>query len=252
MSGAAFPSRLAGKTALVTAAAQGIGRACAERFAREGARVIATDLRIDALNDVPFDVRRLDVRDSQQVNALAAELGGIDILFNCAGFVHAGSVLECDEDAWDFSFDLNVKSMYRTIRAFLPGMLERGGGSVINMSSAASSIKGVPNRFVYGASKAAVIGLTKSVAADFVARGIRCNAICPGTVVSPSLAQRIDEQARTQGKSRAEVEAAFVARQPMGRLGQPEEIAALAAYLASDEAAFTTGQVHLIDGGWSN
>ena len=252
MRGAASPGRLAGKTALVTAAAQGIGRACAERFAREGARVIATDLRIDALNDVPFDVRRLDVRDSQQVNALAAELGGIDILFNCAGFVHAGSVLECDEDAWDFSFDLNVKSMYRTIRAFLPGMLERGGGSVINMSSAASSIKGVPNRFVYGASKAAVIGLTKSVAADFVARGIRCNAICPGTVVSPSLVQRIDEQARTQGKPRAEVEAAFVARQPMGRLGQPEEIAALAAYLASDEAAFTTGQVHLIDGGWSN
>ncbi|MFS2105257.1 SDR family oxidoreductase [Ralstonia sp. Ralssp135] len=252
MSGAAFPGRLAGKTALVTAAAQGIGRACAERFAREGARVIATDLRIDALNDVPFDVRRLDVRDSRQVNALAAELGGIDILFNCAGFVHAGSVLECDEDAWDFSFDLNVKSMYRTIRAFLPAMLERGGGSVINMSSAASSIKGVPNRFVYGASKAAVIGLTKSVAADFVSRGIRCNAICPGTVMSPSLAQRIDEQARVQGKPRAEVEAAFVARQPMGRLGQPEEIAALAAYLASDEAAFTTGQVHLIDGGWSN
>ncbi|CAJ0707795.1 SDR family oxidoreductase [Ralstonia wenshanensis] len=252
MRGAASPGRLAGKTALVTAAAQGIGRACAERFAREDAHVIATDLRIDALNDVPFDVRRLDVRDTQQVNALAAELGGIDILFNCAGFVHAGSVLECDEDAWDFSFDLNVKSMYRTIRAFLPGMLERGGGSVINMSSAASSIKGVPNRFVYGASKAAVIGLTKSVAADFVARGIRCNAICPGTVVSPSLAQRIDEQARTQGKSRTEVEAAFVARQPMGRLGQPEEIAALAAYLASDEAAFTTGQVHLIDGGWSN
>lgn len=252
MSGAAFPGRLAGKTALVTAAAQGIGRACAERFAREGARVIATDLRIDALNDVPFEVRRLDVRDTGQVNALAAELGGIDILFNCAGFVHAGSVLECDEDAWDFSFDLNVKSMYRTLRAFLPGMLERGGGSVINMSSAASSIKGVPNRFVYGASKAAVIGLTKSVAADFVARGIRCNAICPGTVVSPSLAQRIDEQARAQGKPRAEVEAAFVARQPMGRLGQPEEIAALAAYLASDEAAFTTGQVHLIDGGWSN
>ncbi|MGN5355109.1 SDR family oxidoreductase [Ralstonia sp. L16] len=252
MRGTASPGRLAGKTALVTAAAQGIGRACAERFAREGARVIATDLRIDALNDVPFDVRRLDVRDTQQVNALAAELGGIDILFNCAGFVHAGSVLECDEDAWDFSFDLNVKSMYRTLRAFLPGMLERGGGSVINMSSAASSIKGVPNRFVYGASKAAVIGLTKSVAADFVARGIRCNAICPGTVVSPSLVQRIDEQARTQGKPRAEVEAAFVARQPMGRLGQPEEIAALAAYLASDEAGFTTGQVHLIDGGWSN
>lgn len=252
MSAAAFPGRLAGKTALVTAAAQGIGRACAERFAREGARVIATDIRIDALNDVPFEVRRLDVRSTQQVNALAAELGAVDVLFNCAGFVHAGSVLECDEQAWDFSFDLNVKSMYRTIRAFLPAMLEHGGGSIINMSSAASSIKGVPNRFVYGASKAAVIGLTKSVAADFVARGIRCNAICPGTVVSPSLAQRIDEQARAQGRPRAEVEAAFVARQPMGRLGQPEEIAALAAYLASDEAAFTTGQVQLIDGGWSN
>ncbi|CAJ0792995.1 2-keto-3-deoxy-L-fuconate dehydrogenase [Ralstonia psammae] len=252
MTALACQSRLAGKTALVTAAAQGIGRACAERFAREGAHVIATDIHIDGLNDLPFEVRRLDVRDTRQVNALAAELGGIDILFNCAGFVHAGSVLECDEDAWDFSFDLNVKSMYRTIRAFLPAMLERGGGSVINMSSAASSIKGVPNRFVYGASKAAVIGLTKAVAADFVARGVRCNAICPGTVVSPSLAQRIDAQATAQGKLQAEVEAAFVARQPMGRLGRPEEIAALAAYLASDEAAFTTGQVHLIDGGWSN
>jgi 2-keto-3-deoxy-L-fuconate dehydrogenase len=252
MTSPAPQQRLTGKTALVTAAAQGIGRACAERFAREGARVIATDIHIDALNDVPFEVRRLDVRDTQQVNALAAELGAIDILLNCAGFVHAGSVLDCDESAWDVSFDLNVKSMYRTIRAFLPMMLERGGGGIINMSSAASSIKGVSNRFVYGASKAAVIGLTKAVAADFVARGIRCNAICPGTVMSPSLVQRIDEQARTQGKPRAEVEAAFVARQPMGRLGQPEEIAALAAYLASDEAAFTTGQAHLIDGGWSN
>lgn len=252
MTSPAPQQRLTGKTALVTAAAQGIGRACAERFAREGARVIATDIHIDALNDVPFEVRRLDVRDTQQVNALAAELGAIDILLNCAGFVHAGSVLDCDESAWDVSFDLNVKSMYRTIRAFLPTMLERGGGGIINMSSAASSIKGVSNRFVYGASKAAVIGLTKAVAADFVARGIRCNAICPGTVMSPSLVQRIDEQARTQGKPRAEVEAAFVARQPMGRLGQPEEIAALAAYLASDEAAFTTGQAHLIDGGWSN
>lgn len=248
----AFQGRLAGKTALVTAAAQGIGRACAERFAREGARVIATDIHIDGLNDLPFEVRRLDVRDTGQINALAAELGAVDILFNCAGFVHAGSVLECDEGDWDFSFDLNVKSMYRTIRAFLPAMLERGGGSIINMSSAASSVKGVPNRFAYGASKAAVIGLTKAVAADFVARGVRCNAICPGTVVSPSLAQRIDAQATAQGKPQAEVEAAFVARQPMGRLGRPEEIAALAAYLASDEAAFTTGQVHLIDGGWSN
>jgi len=244
--------RLAGKTVLLTAAAQGIGRACADRFAREGARVIATDIRVEALEGAPFEVRRLDVRDSGQVRALADTVGPVDVLFNCAGFVHAGTVLECDEEAWDFSFDLNVKSMYRTIRAFLPGMLERGRGSIINMSSAASSVKGVPNRFVYGASKAAVIGLTKSVAADFVARGVRCNAICPGTVTSPSLEQRIAEQAATQGKPRDEVEAAFVARQPMGRIGKPEEIAALAAYLASDEAAFTTGQIHLIDGGWSN
>ena len=247
----ALAGRLAGKTALITAAAQGIGRACAERFAREGARVVATDLRIDALDGAPFDVRPLDVRDSAAVQALARELGPIDVLFNCAGFVHAGSVLECSEQDWDFSFDVNVKSMYRTIRAFLPAMLEHGGGSIINMSSAASSVKGVPNRFVYGASKAAVIGLTKAVAADFVTRGIRCNAICPGTVESPSLEQRIADQAKEQGKSVAEVQAAFIARQPMGRIGKPEEIAALAAYLASDEAAFTTGQIHLIDGGWS-
>lgn len=176
----------------------------------------------------------------------------MDVLLNCAGFVHAGSVLECEESDWDFSFDLNVKSMYRTIRAFLPAMLERGGGSIVNMASAASSVKGVPNRFVYGASKAAVVGLTKAVAADFVTRGVRCNAICPGTVASPSLSARIAEQAQAQGKTVAEVEAAFVARQPMGRIGRPEEIAALAAYLASDESAFTTGQIHLIDGGWSN
>jgi 2-keto-3-deoxy-L-fuconate dehydrogenase len=166
--------------------------------------------------------------------------------------VHAGSVLECTEEDWDFAFDLNVRSMYRTIRTFLPGMLERGGGSIVNLASAASSVKGVPNRFVYGTTKAAVIGLTKSVAADFVTRGIRCNAICPGTVASPSLSARIAEQAQAQGKPLAEVEAAFVARQPMGRIGRPEEIAALAAYLASDEAGFTTGQTHLIDGGWSN
>jgi 2-keto-3-deoxy-L-fuconate dehydrogenase len=244
--------RLAGKVAVVTAAAQGIGRACAERIAREGARDVATDIRLDLFGDVPFEARPLDVRDTAAIAALASELGSIDILLNCAGFVHAGSVLECEEHDWDFSFDLNVKSMYRTIRAFLPGMLERGGGSIVNMASAASSVKGVPNRFVYGASKAAVIGLTKSVAADFVTRGVRCNAICPGTVASPSLTARIAEQAGTQGKSVAEVEAAFVARQPMGRIGKPEEIAALAAYLASDEAGFTTGQVHLIDGGWSN
>ncbi len=245
-------TRLAGKTALVTAAAQGIGRACAERFAQEGARVIATDIRLDLLADVPFESRALDVRDGAAIAALAESIGPVDVLLNCAGFVHAGSVLECKEDDWDFAFDLNVKSMYRTIRTFLPAMLERGGGSIVNLASAASSIKGVPNRFVYGTTKAAVIGLTKSVAADFVTRGIRCNAICPGTVASPSLAARIAEQAQAQGKSVAEVEAAFVARQPMGRIGRPEEIAALAAYLASDEAAFTTGQIHLIDGGWSN
>jgi 2-keto-3-deoxy-L-fuconate dehydrogenase len=246
------PERLAGKVALVTAAAQGIGRACAERFAREGARVIATDVRLDLFGDVPFETRPLDVRDGAAIAQLAREAGHVDVLLNCAGYVHAGTVLECEEADWDFSFDLNVKSMYRTIRAFLPAMLERGGGSIVNMASAASSVKGVPNRFVYGASKAAVIGLTKSVAADFVTRGVRCNAICPGTVESPSLAQRIAAQARAQGKSVAEVEAAFVARQPMGRIGRPEEIAALAAYLASDEAGFTTGQIHLIDGGWSN
>ncbi len=246
------PERLAGKVALVTAAAQGIGRACAERLAREGARVVATDIRVDLFGDVPFEARKLDVRDSAAVVALARELGGVDVLLNCAGFVHAGTVLECEEADWDFSFDLNVKSMYRTIRAFLPAMLERGGGSIVNVASAASSVKGVPNRFAYGASKAAVVGLTKAVAADFVTRGIRCNAICPGTVESPSLEQRIAAQASEQGKSVAEVQAAFVARQPMGRIGRPEEIAALAAYLASDEAGFTTGQIHVIDGGWSN
>jgi 2-keto-3-deoxy-L-fuconate dehydrogenase len=244
--------RLAGKTALVTAAAQGIGRACAERLAREGARVIATDVRPGLLTGAPFECRALDVRDGAAIAALAEAIGPVEILVNCAGFVHAGSVLECEEADWDFSFDLNVKSMYRTIRAFLPAMLERGAGSIVNLASAASSVKGVPNRFVYGTTKAAVIGLTKSVAADFVTRGIRCNAICPGTVASPSLTARIAEQARAQGKPVAEIEAAFVARQPMGRIGRPEEIAALAAYLASDEAAFTTGQIHLIDGGWSN
>lgn len=246
------PTRLAGKTALVTAAAQGIGRACAERLAQEGARVFATDIRLDLLAQAPFEARALDVRDGAAIAALAEEIGGVDVLVNCAGFVHAGTILECGEADWDFSFDLNVKSMYRTIRTFLPGMLERGGGSIVNLASAASSVKGVPNRFVYGTSKAAVIGLTKAIAADFVTRGIRCNAICPGTVASPSLTARIAEQAQAQGKSVAEIEAAFIARQPMGRIGRPEEIAALAAYLASDEAGFTTGQIHLIDGGWSN
>lgn len=244
--------RLAGKTAVITAAGQGIGRACAERFASEGARVIATDLRIDSLAGLPVQARKLDVRDDAAIRALAAELGPVDVLFNCAGFVHAGSILQASDEDWDFAFDLNVKAMYRTIRAFLPGMLAKGGGSIINMSSAASSIKGVPNRFVYSASKAAVIGLTKSVAADFVARKVRCNAICPGTVASPSLEQRIVEQAAAQGTSVEAARAAFVARQPMGRLGEPQEIAALALYLASDESAFTTGQAHVIDGGWAN
>lgn len=248
--------RLAGKTAVMTAAAQGIGRACVEAYLREGARVIATDLSADALAQLDdhqnLTRRTLDVTDGAAVTTLANELGAIDVLFNCAGFVHHGSILECDEAAWDFSFDLNVKSMYRTTRAFLPAMLAAGGGAVINMSSAASSVKGVANRCVYGTSKAAVIGLTKSVAADFVARGIRCNAICPGTVESPSLRQRIATQADAAGTSLTAVREQFVARQPMGRVGAPEEIAALAIYLGSDESSFTTGAIHLIDGGWSN
>lgn len=248
--------RLAGKTAVITAAAQGIGRACVEAYLREGARVIATDLNADALaqlDDHPNLTRRtLDVTDGTAVTTFASELGAIDVLFNCAGFVHHGSILECDEAAWDFSFDLNVKSMYRTTRAFLPAMLAAGGGAIINMSSAASSVKGVTNRCVYGTSKAAVIGLTKSVAADFVARGIRCNAICPGTVESPSLRQRIATQADAAGTSLTAVREQFVARQPMGRVGTPEEIALLAVYLGSDESSFTTGAIHLIDGGWSN
>jgi 2-keto-3-deoxy-L-fuconate dehydrogenase len=192
------------------------------------------------------------VTDEAAIQALAGRLGAIDILFNCAGFVHDGTILDTDADAWDFSMKLNVRSMYNTIRAFLPGMLEKQGGSIINMSSAASSIKGVPNRFVYGTTKAAVIGLTKSVAADFVSKGIRCNAICPGTVESPSLKGRIAMQADKYGKSQEEIEAAFVARQPIGRVGKADEIAALATYLASDEAGFTTGTTHVIDGGWSN
>ncbi|MEG0922923.1 MAG: SDR family oxidoreductase [Comamonas sp.] len=244
--------RLAGKIAVVTAAGQGIGRASAERLAAEGARVIATDISLEALKGSTLEARKLDVRDNAQIVELAQELGPIDILFNCAGFVHAGSILECSEDDWDFAFDLNVKAMYRTMRAFLPGMLHKGKGSIINMSSAASSIKGVSNRLAYSASKAAVIGLTKATAADFCTKGVRCNAICPGTVDSPSLAQRISTQAMYEGRSMDEVRAAFIARQPMGRVGKPEEIAALVAYLASDEASFTTGQTHVIDGGWAN
>ncbi len=248
--------RLAGKTALVTAAGQGIGRATAEAFLREGARVIATDINDTTLAELAklpgCTARHLDVTDPRAVAALVAELGTLDVLFNGAGFVHAGTILDCDDGAWDFAFNLNVRSMYHLIRAVLPGMLAQGRGSIINVASVASSIKGAPNRFVYGTTKAAVIGLTKSVAADFVAKGVRCNAICPGTVESPSLRDRMAAQTQASGQSLAQVEAAFVARQPVGRLGTTAEIAALALYLASDESAFTTGTTHVIDGGWSN
>ncbi len=239
--------RLAGKTVLATASGAGIGLATVRRMRDEGARVIATDINTDPIRDEPgLEVHRLDVTDTEAVNALAAEIGPVDVLFNCAGFVHSGSVLEATHDDLDFAWALNVRAMFDTTRAVLPGMLERGGGSIINMSSVASSLKGVPNRCVYTMTKAAVIGLTKSVAADYVGQGIRCNAICPGTVESPSLHERL----RATGDfEKAHKE--FVARQPMGRLGKPEEIAALAAYLASDEAGFTTGQTHIIDGGWA-
>jgi 2-keto-3-deoxy-L-fuconate dehydrogenase len=237
--------RLEGKTALVTAAGAGIGQAIAQSFAHEGARVIATDLNPTGT------LRKLDVRSTAAVEALAQEIGAIDVLVNAAGFVHHGSILDCSEPDWDFSFDLNVKSMHRTIRAFLPGMLAKGGGSIVNIASVASSVKGVPARYVYGASKAAVIGLTKAVAADFIKQGVRCNAICPGTVESPSLGQRIEEAAARAGQSEDAARKAFVDRQPMGRLGRPEEIAALALYLASDESGFTTGQAHVIDGGFT-
>ncbi|HLS42301.1 MAG TPA: SDR family oxidoreductase [Paenalcaligenes sp.] len=245
--------RLAGKVALVTAAGQGIGRATAERFIEEGATVIATDLRVELLADLQgAKVAQLDVTDAQAVSALIQEVGPLDILFNCAGYVHQGSILQCDDKAWQQSMHLNVDSMYYTIRAALPAMLENGGGSIINVSSAASSIKGVPNRFAYGTSKAAVIGLTKAVAADFVSQGVRCNAICPGTIESPSLRERIQEQATQLNKDTAAIEQNFIARQPVGRLGTPDEIASMAVYLASDESRFTTGTNMIVDGGWSN
>jgi 2-keto-3-deoxy-L-fuconate dehydrogenase len=248
--------RLAGKTAFVTAAGQGIGRATALAFARAGAQVIATDINtalLDALRaDCGCTVRKLDVTDPAAVAKTIADAGPLDVLFNGAGFVHAGSVLVATEEEWAFAFDLNVRSMYRTIRAALPGMLARGKGSIINVASVAGSIKGAPNRFIYGTTKAAVIGLTKSVAADFITKGVRCNAICPGTVESPSLRDRIAAQARASGQTTAQVEAAFIARQPMGRMGTVDEIGALAVYLASDEASFTTGTTQVIDGGWSN
>jgi len=243
--------RLQGKRAVLTAAGAGIGRATAEAFAREGAEIIATDLDASKLEGLPGERRALDVLSTPAVEALAREIGSVDILFNCAGYVHHGTVLDTSEKDWDFSFDLNVKSMHRTIRAFLPGMLERGGGSIVNISSAASSVRGIPNRYAYGTTKAAVIGLTKAVAADFIRRGIRCNAICPGTVQSPSLDQRIAAQAQQSGKPEAEIRQAFIDRQPMGRLGTAEEVAMLAVYLASDEASYTTGQIHLVDGGFS-
>ena len=245
--------RLAGKRALITAAGQGIGRASAEAFIREGAEVVATDLSDALLLDLSGSTtRQLDVADAAAITALAADVGPVDVLFNCAGIVHAGTVLDCADSDWDRAFRINVTAMFHTIRAFLPGMLTRGGGSIINMSSVASSVTGVPNRFAYGASKAAVIGLTRSVAADFVARGIRCNAICPGTVDSPSLRARVRAQAEAGSRPVNEVVAEFAGRQPMGRLGRPEEIAAMAVYLASDESAFTTGTIAIVDGGWTN
>jgi len=245
-------NRLHGKTALVTAAGQGIGRAIAEAFVREGARVFATDLdaaKLDGLERA--ERRRLDVLSSEDVAHLVVEAGPFDILVNAAGFVHHGTVLDCSDRDWDFSFDLNVKSMHRTIKAVLPGMLEKGGGSIVNIASGASSVRGIPNRYVYGATKAAVIGLTKAVAADFIKRGVRANAICPGTVQSPSLDERISAQAESSGQSLEAVRQAFIDRQPMGRLGTPEEVAALAVYLASDEASYTTGHIHLVDGGFA-
>jgi 2-keto-3-deoxy-L-fuconate dehydrogenase len=240
--------RLKGKRAFVTAAAAGIGRASAIAFAREGATVFATDIDEKALaalaGEGVKDVARLDVRDTSAVGAIASRVGKIDILLNAAGFVHHGTALDCSDDDWDFSFDLNVKSMHRTIRAFLPGMLEQGHGSIVNISSAAGVFKAAPNRYVYGATKAAVAALTRAVAVDFITKGIRCNCICPGTIETPSMLQR----AAAAGPGGHEM---FVSRQPMGRLGTAEEIASLAVYLASDESAFTTGVAHIIDGGWT-
>lgn len=244
--------RLTGKTALVTAGGQGIGRAIAQAFMREGAVVWATDLDVTKLDGLDGAERRaLDVRSTPAVEALVAEACSFDILVNAAGFVHHGTILECSEADWDFSFDLNVTSMHRTIRAVLPGMLDKGGGAIVNIASGASSVRGIPNRYVYGTTKAAVIGLTKAVAADFIKRGIRANAICPGTVQSPSLDERIAALAASSGQSPEAVRQAFIDRQPMGRLGTAEEVAWLAVYLASDESSYTTGHIHLVDGGFA-
>jgi 2-keto-3-deoxy-L-fuconate dehydrogenase len=244
---------LTGKRVLITAAGQGIGFSTARLFADAGAEVIASDINIASLQGISgITPLQLDVTDVAAIAAAAETVGCLDVLFNCAGVVHSGSILECSERQWQFALDLNVTAMFHMIRAFLPAMLTQQKGSIINMSSVASSVKGVPNRFAYSATKAAVIGLTRSVAADYVTQGIRCNAICPGTVESPSLRQRIAEQAREQGRSEEEVYQAFVARQPIGRIGQTGEIAQLALYLASDASSYTTGTVQIIDGGWSN
>lgn len=242
--------RLNGKTALVTAAGQGIGRASALAMAREGARVIATDINEETLRELAshgLETRVLDVRDPGSVAAIAAEVGAVDVLFNCAGFVANGTILDCNEEEWAFSFDLNVTAMYRMSKAFLPAMIAAGGGSIINMASVVSSTIAAPNRFVYGATKAAVIGMTKGIAADFITKGIRCNAICPGTVDTPSLHQRM-----SAGGDYEAARKAFLARQPTGKLAQAEDIAGLVVFLASDESSFVTGGAHVIDGGWSN
>ena len=247
--------RLEGKTCVVTAAGAGIGRATALRMAHEGGKVYATDINPDTLaslkheasdNGLSIVTEILDVTSDEAIARFSKQLGCVDVLFNCAGFVASGTILECSNRDYEFSFELNVRSLFQMMKTFLPGMLDQGAGSIVNVASVAGSISGVPNRFIYGATKAAVIGMTKSVAADFVAKGIRCNAICPGTIDSPSLQDRM----RAQGNYE-EARAAFVARQPMGRLGQADEVAALACYLASDEAGFTTGQTHNIDGGWT-